>query len=85
MDSSGTANHSTFMLVLFNVCTDTNVGAAEGTVTKTGQPPIIIFSRILYELQLVKLSDEGVINCFLREKRGIFINTGFIANAKPVH
>ena len=72
MDSSGTANHSTFMLVLFNVCTDTNVGAAEGTVTKTGQPPIIIFSRVLYELQLVKLSDEGVIDCFFTGEKGNF-------------
>ena len=43
VDSSGTANHLTFMLVLFSVCTDTNVGAVEGTVKKTGHLLIIIF------------------------------------------
>ena len=37
VDSSGTANHLTFMLVLFSVCTDTNVGAVEGTVKKKRQ------------------------------------------------
>ena len=43
MDSSGTANHSICMLVLFSVCTDTNSGAAEGTVTKTRYPILLFF------------------------------------------
>ena len=56
IDSSGTANHLTFMLVLFSFCTDTNVGAVEGTVKKDRTFTYYhFFSRICYELQLEKL------------------------------